>query len=59
MEALHQYLTFLWVPDPRTMFEGIRKLEAGHYAVWHQGEFKTVQYWDLTFPPAGYAFERT
>ena len=23
MEALDQYLTFLWVPDPLTMFEGI------------------------------------
>ena len=34
MEALDQYLTFLWVPDPLTMFEGIRKLPAGHYALW-------------------------
>src|ERR1700683_2212497 len=40
MEALHQYLTFLWVPDPLTMFEGIRKLPAGHYAIWQGGEFK-------------------
>ena len=28
-DALDQYLTFLWVPDPATMFEGIRKLPAG------------------------------
>jgi len=59
MEALHQYLTFLWVPDPATMFEGIRKLEAGHYAVWQQGGFKIEQYWDLTFPPKDHRFERT
>src|ERR1700690_3139349 len=58
MEALHQYLTFLWVPDPATMFEGIRKLEAGHYALWQHGEFKIEQYWDLTFPPVDYRFER-
>jgi asparagine synthase (glutamine-hydrolysing) len=58
MEALHQYLTFLWVPDPATMFEGIRKLEAGHYAIWQRGEFKTEQYWDLTFPPVGHNFEQ-
>ena len=32
LDALDQYLTFLWVPDPMTMFEGIRKLPAGHYA---------------------------
>ncbi|MGA7970117.1 MAG: asparagine synthase (glutamine-hydrolyzing) [Terriglobales bacterium] len=57
-DALHQYLTFLWVPDPATMFEGIRKLEAGHYATWQRGEFKIEQYWDLTFPPAGHSFEQ-
>ena len=50
MEALDKYLTFLWVPDPLTMFEGIRKLPAGHYALWQRGEFKIEQYWDLTFP---------
>jgi asparagine synthase (glutamine-hydrolysing) len=59
MEALDQYLTFLWVPDPLTMFEGIRKLPAGHYAVWQRGEFKIEQYWDLTFPPAEHRFERS
>ncbi len=59
MEALHQYLTFLWVPDPLTMFDGIRKLEAGHYAIWQQGELKIEQYWDLTFPAAGHHFARS
>ena len=58
MEALHQYLTFLWVPDPTTMFEGIRKLEAGHYALWQHGEFTIEPYWDLTFPAAGHHFEQ-
>ena len=59
LEALDKYLTFLWVPDPLTMFEGIRKLPAGHYALWQHGEFKIEQYWDLTFPPANHRFERT
>ncbi|MGA9495603.1 MAG: asparagine synthase (glutamine-hydrolyzing) [Terriglobales bacterium] len=59
MEALDQYLTFLWVPDPLTMFEGIRKLPAGHYALWEQGKFRIEQYWDLTFPPSDHLFQRT
>jgi asparagine synthase (glutamine-hydrolysing) len=58
LEALHQYLTFLWVPDPLTMFEGIRKLPAGHYALWQAGQLKVEQYWDLTFPPTGHHFAR-
>src|SRR5271169_5832790 len=59
MEALDKYLTFLWVPDPLTMFEGILKLPAGHYALWQNGEFKIEQYWDLTFPPTDHRFEKT
>jgi asparagine synthase (glutamine-hydrolysing) len=57
-EALDQYLTFLWVPDPATMFEGIRKLPAGHYALWQDCALKINQYWDLTFPGAEHHFER-
>ena len=56
-DALDQYLTFLWVPDPMTMFEGIRKLPAAYCAVWQAGKFEITQYWDLTFPPAGHHFE--
>jgi asparagine synthase (glutamine-hydrolysing) len=50
--ALHQYLTFLWVPDPQTMFRGIQKLPAGHSAILRNGELRLTQYWDLTFPSA-------
>jgi asparagine synthase (glutamine-hydrolysing) len=59
LEALDQYLTFLWVPDPLTMFEGIRKLPAGHYALWQDGNFHIKQYWNLTFPSKDHSFVRT
>ena len=49
-QSLHQYLTFLWVPDPNTMFRGILKLPAGHYAILKAGELTITKYWDLTFP---------
>jgi asparagine synthase (glutamine-hydrolysing) len=52
IESLHRYLTFLWVPEPKTMFQGIFKLPAGHYAIFRDGELKIHQYWDLTFPSA-------
>jgi asparagine synthase (glutamine-hydrolysing) len=57
--SLHQYLTFLWVPDPKTMFRDIRKLPAGHHAILRNGELKITQYWDLTFPPADRAYSRS
>jgi len=55
-ESLHQYLTFLWVPDPRTMFKGIFKLPAGHSAVFRKGNLEITRYWDLVFPKAGHHF---
>lgn len=55
-EALHQYLTFLWVPDPLTLFDGILKLPAGHYGRWNNGELSIEQYWDLRFPSADHAY---
>ncbi|HSS98751.1 MAG TPA: asparagine synthase (glutamine-hydrolyzing) [Terriglobales bacterium] len=58
-ESLHQYLTFLWVPDPKTMFQGIFKLPAGHYALFRAGELKIQQYWDLTFPLKDVAYPRS
>jgi asparagine synthase (glutamine-hydrolysing) len=58
-QSLHQYLTFLWVPDPRTMFRGIVKLPAGHYGILRDGELKITQYWDLTFPVASESYTRS
>src|SRR5438874_585287 len=56
--ALDQYLSFLWVPDPKTLFKGIHKLPAGHRAVFRDGELKISEYWDLGFPPADHDFPR-
>ena len=59
LESLHQYLTFLWVPDPKTMFRGIYKLPAGHCATFRDGKLKISQYWDLRFPRADASYPRT
>jgi asparagine synthase (glutamine-hydrolysing) len=58
-EALHQYLTFLWVPDPKTMFRGIFKLPTGHYALLKAGELVVTKYWDLTFPSKEHLYSRS
>jgi asparagine synthase (glutamine-hydrolysing) len=58
-ESLQQYLTFLWVPDPKTMFRRILKLPAGHYATLRNGELKLTQYWDLTFPSQDHGYQRS
>jgi asparagine synthase (glutamine-hydrolysing) len=46
LTALNEYLTFSNVPEPRTLFEGIRKLPAGHALVCERDGSVTVQrYW--------------
>ena len=48
-EALNQYLTFLWTPDPHTVFRGIRKLPPAHVLTWRAGEIKVREWWDVSF----------
>ena len=55
-EALHRYLTFLWVPGSKTMLRGIAKLPAGHCATLRAGELRIEPYWDLRFPPREHVF---
>lgn len=49
--ALADYLTFLWVPDPKTAFRHILKLPPGHYAWVDLDRIAVHQYWDLRFDP--------
>ena len=48
-EALHQFLTFLWAPDPNTLFAGIKTVPPGHYLQLKNGEVKLTQWWDASF----------
>ncbi len=43
--ALHHYLSFLYVPPPRTMLRGITNLPPGHWARWRNGSLKMQEYW--------------
>jgi len=50
--ALDEYLTYLYVPAPRTIFRGIRKLPPGHtMTVTRGGPGEPREYWDLRFEP--------
>jgi asparagine synthase (glutamine-hydrolysing) len=51
MPALSEYLTFLWVPDPTTLFEGVMKLAPGHCATYDRGGLTIRQWWDMRFAP--------
>ncbi|MDE3070538.1 MAG: asparagine synthase (glutamine-hydrolyzing), partial [Acidobacteriota bacterium] len=51
MAALPEYLAFLWVPEPATLFEGVMKLPPGHCAAYDSDGMSVSEWWDLSFAP--------
>ncbi len=49
--ALHHYLTYQFVPAPRTIWAGAKKLEPAHFLVWEGGRLRTERWWDLHYVP--------
>lgn len=49
--AVNQFLTYLYVPEPMTMFAGIDELRAGHLLVAERGAFDVRPYWQLRYDP--------
>ena len=45
IEAIQQYLQFLYVPGPQTIFEGIQQLNPGTMLTITDGKIVTRQYW--------------
>ena len=46
-EGLDHYLTFMYVPAPRTVVKGVRKLRPGHTLTLRDGRVKESCYWEL------------
>jgi asparagine synthase (glutamine-hydrolysing) len=49
LDAMREYLSFDYVPAPRSIYKGISKLPAGHILVVENGEVRTRRYWNLTW----------
>ena len=48
-EALHQFLTFLWSPDPNTLFQGIKTVPPAHLLHFRADGITLHQWWDVSF----------
>jgi asparagine synthase (glutamine-hydrolysing) len=49
LEAVSDYLSFGYVPDPATAFQGISKLPPGETLVYKDGRIRTRSYWDFSY----------
>ncbi len=45
LEAIWDYLAYRYVPGPKTLFTGIRKLTPGTTATWERGRLVEERYW--------------
>ncbi|AYK07231.1 asparagine synthase (glutamine-hydrolyzing) [Brevibacillus laterosporus] len=50
-QGFYHYLTFQYVPDPETMYEGIYRIPPGHFFVVQDDKLTLEQYWDVHFEP--------
>lgn len=51
--ALAQFLTFLWIPDPRTPRIGVRSVLPGHLLRWSAGKMQLRPYGEPLTPAVG------
>lgn len=46
IDAFNTYMRILYVPEPMTMFKGVRKLPPASYGVLNENKFSITRYWD-------------
>ena len=44
-QAIFDYLYFHVIPSPRTIYKGVFRLPAGHYALFEHGQLSVAPYW--------------
>ncbi|MGA1864592.1 MAG: asparagine synthase (glutamine-hydrolyzing) [bacterium] len=49
LEALDLYLTYEYVPTPKTIYKGVLKLPPGHMLFFEKGHICLKEYWDLNY----------
>jgi asparagine synthase (glutamine-hydrolysing) len=49
--AIIPYMGCGYVPDPETMFKGIKKLPPAHTLTWKDGKISIKRYWDIQYQP--------
>ncbi|PYV28864.1 MAG: asparagine synthase (glutamine-hydrolyzing) [Acidobacteria bacterium] len=57
--ALDDYLTYLYVPAPRTIFRGIHELPPAHWLEWQDGNARRECYWDVCFQTQRHSFQES
>jgi asparagine synthase (glutamine-hydrolysing) len=46
-KALDYYFTFMYIPFPYSIYEGINKLPPAHTLIWENNSIRIVKYWEV------------
>jgi len=57
-DAFADYFKYLYVPDPKTIYQDIHKLRPGHYLTCTEKGIKETQYWDISFSELSFSSEK-
>ncbi|MDX1502244.1 MAG: asparagine synthase (glutamine-hydrolyzing) [Thermoanaerobaculia bacterium] len=49
--ALRDYFTYKYVPEPKTIYQGIRKLPPAHCLTWQSGRLEVRRWWEPASRP--------
>ena len=49
LDAVFDFFAYQYVPDPKTIFDNIYKLEPGHFLVKEASGLRIEKYWDISF----------
>ncbi len=52
LDAVYDFFAYQYVPDPKTIFQDIYKLDPGHYLLATKNGIEKKQYWDVSFNTA-------
>ncbi len=59
-QAVEDYFALGYIPEPKTIYQGVYKLDPGHTLIVKPGqsELHSNEYWDIPFTPVAYSSEQ-
>lgn len=57
LQAIDDYLSLQYIPEPYTAYKGVCKLPAAHRLIWERGQLKVEPYWNFDYEPKHTASE--
>lgn len=49
VDAVYDFFAYQYIPDPKTIYQDVHKLEPGHYLTIDSQGITKKQYWDISF----------